>query len=254
MDFIGLDIGGSGIKAAVVDTETGRLVTDRVRLKTPEGAEPAAVADTAVEVIKHFDYRGPVGCGFPALMKAECALTATNIHKTWIGQSPSKLISERTGLPVFSMNDADAAGLAEVRFGAGAKRDGVIFVITLGTGLGSALFVNGQLVPNTELGHLYMSNGEIAEKTAAESARKRNDWSWDQWGKRVNAYLEELDKLFSPDLVILGGGASKNFDKFKKRLTTKIEVVPARLLNLAGIIGAAMHAREMTEKRRLIQA
>jgi len=254
MDFIGLDIGGTGIKAAVVDTETGRLVTDRFRLKTPEGAEPKAMSETAAEVIRHFDYSGPVGCGFPALIKAECALTATNIHKTWIGESPSRLISKQTGMPVYVLNDADAAGLAEVRFGAGANRDGVIFVITLGTGLGTAMFVNGQLVPNTELGHIYMSSGQIAELTAAESARKRNDWSWDQWGKRVDAYLKEMEKLFSPDLFILGGGASKNFHKFNHRLSTKVEVAPARLLNMAGIIGAAMHAREMTEKRKLIQA
>ncbi len=253
MDYLGLDIGGTGIKGAIVDTQTGQLITDRFRLRTPEGAEPAAVAQTAAEIIRHFDYRGPVGCGFPCVMKNEFSCSAANIHKSWIGQSPSLLISEETGLPVFALNDADAAGIAEMRHGAGSGRSGVVFMITLGTGVGTALFVNGKLVPNTELGHVYLESGSKVEDVTSDAARKRNDWSWDTWGKRVDTFLRELDRLFWPDLFILGGGASKNFDKFAHRLTTKVNVVPARLLNLAGIIGAAMHARESSDSRRLIQ-
>lgn len=242
MEILGIDIGGSGIKGAPVDTETGRLLTQRFRIPTPQPAKPRPVAKVIAQIAQHFDWQGAIGCGFPAAMRDGVALTAANVHKMWIGVKAAELISGQTGCPVSVINDADAAGLAEMAFGAGRGRGGVVILVTIGTGLGTALFTHGQLLPNAELGHLEI-NGMDAEIRASDAARKREKLSWKKWGRRFNVYLLELDKLFWPDLVILGGGISKRFEKFSPYLDVQAEVVPAQLLNEAGIVGAALAAR-----------
>ena len=242
MELVGLDIGGTGMKAAPVDVEKGRLASDRVRVPTPRPATPQAVADVVARLVAEFPTQGVVGATFPAVIQAGRALTAANVDPSWIGEDVAGRFSAACGgRPFVVLNDADAAGMAEMRFGAGAGRPGVVLVITLGTGIGSALFVDGTLVPNTELGHLEM-RGTDAEHWAAESAQERESLSWKKWGKRVGEYLRCLEKLFSPGLFVIGGGVSKRSEHFFPYLETKTEVVPARLLNEAGIIGAALAA------------
>jgi polyphosphate glucokinase len=245
MQVLGVDVGGSGIKGAIVDVGEGKLTSERHRIPTPSPATPKAVAKTVNELVKHFDWHGKMGCGFPAPFRQSVAQTAANIDKSWIGTNVAQLFSETTTCETTVVNDADAAGTAEFMFGAGRDRKGVVFVITVGTGFGTALFVDGKLVPNTELGHLQL-NGQDAEQWASDAARKREDLSWKIWAKRFNTYLMELEKLFWPDLFIIGGGASKKSDKFVDRLTLKAELVPAQLLNEAGIIGAAVVAAQRT--------
>jgi len=240
---LGVDIGGTGIKGAPVDIEKGELAADRLRILTPQPATPDAVAKVVAELVKHFDWTGPVGCTFPAVMLHGVAMTAANVDQSWIGTDAEKEFGKETGCKVTVLNDADAAGLAEVRFGAGRKRDGVVIVVTLGTGIGSALFADGHLFPNTELGHILM-NGKEAEKRAAASIRENKSLSWSKWGKRVNEYLQYVERLFSPDLFIIGGGVSKKFDRFQPFLGVRAEVVPAQLRNEAGIVGAAVAAAE----------
>lgn len=246
MEILGIDIGGSGIKGAVVNIEDGSLVTSRHRISTPQPATPRAVAETVKALVEHFKYTGPIGCGFPALIQHGVAKTASNIDKTWVDIDVEKLLSEATGENVFVVNDADAAGLAELKFGAGNGHNGVALVLTIGTGIGSALINNGVLLPCTELGHLEFKGGD-AEKYCSDATREKKDLSWKTWGKRFNKYLLHLEMLFSPDLFILGGGASKKFDLYKNQLTVKATVVPATLRNLAGIIGAACYADSMTK-------
>ena len=241
MEILGIDIGGSGIKGAPVDTRRGELLAPRFRIPTPAGAKPKSVAKVVAEVAKHFDWDGPIGCGVPAAVQHGVARTAANIHKSWIGMDVAKLFSKRTGCPVTVINDADAAGLAEMAFGAGDQRNGVVLIVTIGTGLGTSLFTDGVLLPNTELGHIEI-DCEDAELTASDAARKRDDLTWKRWGLRFDTYLSRLEKLVWPDLIILGGGASKQFDKFAPYLSVKAEVVPAATLNEAGIIGAALAA------------
>lgn len=245
--ILGIDIGASGIKGAVVDVETGKLVTERFRVPTPFPAKPKAVAKAFAEVVKNFEWEGLIGVGFPAVIKNGVAHTASNISKKWIGVNAEKLFSEETGCPVSVANDADVAGIAEERFGGGKGKTGTVILITIGSGLGSAVFIDGRLVPNTELGHLRFK-GMAAEHYAADSIRKKQDLSWDTWAKRFNEYLEHLNFLFTPDLFILGGGASKKFKNYEKHLTVNCPVVPAELLNHAGIIGAAYLAHQQTEK------
>lgn len=244
MEVLGIDIGGSGIKGAPVDTEEGILLAERWRLPTPEGAKPGPVADTVAEIAHHFAWQGPIGCGFPAAVRGGVALTAANIHKKWIGTNAADLFSETSGCPVYVINDADAAGLAEMGFGAGRglPPNHVVLLVTIGTGLGTALFTDGHLLPNAELGHIEM-NGEDAEVSASDAARKREDLSWENWAERFNAYLLCLEKLLWPDLIILGGGVSKKSERFIPYLTVQAKVVPAQLQNEAGIVGAAMAAR-----------
>jgi polyphosphate glucokinase len=244
MEILGIDIGGSGIKGAPVDTETGSLLKERCRIPTPDSAKPLPVAEAVAELARSFNWQGFVGCGFPAVVQNGVARTAANISKKWIDLDAATLFSEHTGCPVRVVNDADAAGLAEMAFGAGKGRKGVVMIITLGTGIGTAIFSDGVLVPNTELGHITI-NGEDAETRAADSARKREDLSWDDWAKRVDVYLRELERLFWPDLFILGGGVSKKYEKFIQHLTVKAQVVPAELKNEAGIVGAALAARSL---------
>ena len=241
MQALGVDIGGTGIKGAPVDVETGALLAERYRTPTPEGAKPEAVAKVVARIAKHFSWHDAIGCGFPAVVQGGVALTAANVHRKWVGTDVTQLLSEATGCAVHVLNDADAAGMAEVTFGAGKGQPGVILVITIGTGLGSALFVDGKLVPNTELGHLEVG-GEDAELNASDVARKRQDLTWKKWAARLDRYLTALEKLFWPDLFILGGGIVKQHERFLPLLTLRAKVVPAQFGNNAGIVGAALAA------------
>jgi polyphosphate glucokinase len=241
MEILGIDIGGTGIKGAVVDVEKGELVTKRYRLLTPQPATPEAVAARTAKVVEHFEWRGPVGCAFPAVVRRGVAGTAANISKRWIGVNVAQLLKEAAGNEVSVINDADAAGLAEMRFGAGRDQDGVVLIITLGTGIGTALFTDGHLLPNTELGHIEINGGD-AEVWAAAIVRKRDQLSWKEWARRLDVYLNKMEALFWPDLIIIGGGASKKHDKFFPQLTVRAKIVPAVMRNEAGIVGAALAA------------
>jgi len=238
---LGIDIGGSGIKGAPVDLATGSLVAERLRLPTPAKAAPEAVAEVVVEVLDQLGVPGPVGITLPAVVRQGVAQTAANIHQKWIGTDAVDLFQQATGRPVAVVNDADAAGVAELRFGAGRDRAGVVLMVTLGTGIGSALFTDGILVPNTELGHLPLHHGD-AEDWAAASVRENDDLSWGDYAKRLQAYLELVESLLWPDLIIVGGGVSKKADKFLPRVHLRTEIIPATLLNDAGIVGAALSA------------
>jgi polyphosphate glucokinase len=239
MQILGIDIGGTGIKGAPVDTETGLLLEPRHRLLTPEPSRPEAVAKVVAKLTTYFEWQGPIGCGFPAAMRHGVAMTAANIDRRWVGTNAEELFSQATGCPVRVINDADAAGMAEMTFGAGKNVPGVVFIITIGTGLGTALFVDGKLVPNTELGHLEIE-GKDAEWRASEAGRERHELSWKKWSKSLDNYLHTLERLFWPDLFILGGGAIKKQEKFLPLLTIQTKAVPALLGNEAGIVGAAL--------------
>jgi polyphosphate glucokinase len=247
MLILGVDVGGSGIKGAPVDIESGGLAAPRYRIKTPSSAKPQPMAEIVKEVVEHFDWHGPVGIGFPAVIRQGVARSAGNIHKSWIGTNAHDLFTEATGCPLRVLNDADAAGLAEMAFGAGRGRDGVVLIVTIGTGLGTALFTDGILVPNCELGHIEI-RGKDAETRATDAARKDKDMSWKKWGKHFNEFLQTLERLISPDLFILGGGTSKKYEKFREYINVDAEVVPAQLLNEAGIVGAALAAQTLAEK------
>ena len=238
---LGVDIGGTGIKGAPVDTLTGALVADRHRILTPQPATPDAVARVVAEVAAHFEWSGPIGATFPAVVRRGVVETAANVDPAWIGVDVTTLLGSATGSPVAVVNDADAAGIAEIEFGAGREQSGTVLMITLGTGIGSALFVGGNLVPNTELGHLQI-RGVDAEHRASEIVREREGLSWKQWSKRLNEYFAALESLLWLDRIIIGGGVSKKHEKFLPLLETRAEVVPAQLLNEAGIVGAAMAA------------
>lgn len=244
---IGVDVGGSGIKAAPVDLTTGELTAERVRLETPVPATPDAVAATVAAVIAQvveecgpgaIAPRSPVGLTLPAVVRSGTVLTAANIDKGWIGTDAVDLFARALGRPVAVVNDADAAGVAEVRYGAGRDVDGVVLMVTLGTGIGSALFVGGTLVPNTELGHLTL-HGDDAEHYAASSVRKTEGLSMKKYAKRLQAYLDLVQRLLWPDLIIIGGGISRRADEFLPHIKIDAEVVPAKLQNSAGIVGAA---------------
>lgn len=242
MDKIGfgIDVGGSGIKGAKVDLATGEFVGDRIRFDTPQPATPDAVAATIVEILKLAEWDGPVGITLPAVVQHQIVKTAANIDQAWIGTDAHELFQKYLpGRDVVFLNDADAAGIAEITFGEPRASVGVVLLLTLGTGIGSALFVNGTLVPNTELGHMEV-NGDEAEHFAASSAREREDLSYKKWAKRVSLAFTAYENLFWPDLIIVGGGISRNFEKWGPRLTNETEVVPAILRNRAGIVGAAM--------------
>lgn len=236
---LGIDIGGSGIKGAPVDVDSGVLLTDRYRIPTPRPAKPAAVAKVVVNLVRHFDWSGPVGCTFPGVIKQGVVLTAANVHKTWVGVDCRDLLEQQTGCPVTVLNDADAAGLAEMRFGAGREQPGLVMVVTLGTGIGTALFMDGRLVPNAELGHVIV-RGKDAETRASDRARTSKGWGWKKWAKRVDEYLLYLESLLNPDLFVLGGGVSRKHERYLRYLTTSAPVVPAELRNEAGIVGAAL--------------
>jgi polyphosphate glucokinase len=243
----GIDVGGSGIKGGIVDLVTGELVGERYRLETPQPATPKAVAKTCGEVAGTFDYTGPVGLTFPGVIRHGTVMTAANVDPSWIGTSLVDIASPLLPGPVTVLNDADAAGLAEVRYGAGRGHHGVVLMVTLGTGIGTAIIHDGVLLPNAELGHIEI-DGHDAEHRAAASARDRKDLSWEDWAKRVDVYLKTLEKLLWPELIILGGGVSKKAEKWLPLLKTKTELTTAELLNDAGIIGAALAAVEGVER------
>ncbi|GEL94675.1 polyphosphate--glucose phosphotransferase [Cellulomonas composti] len=241
----GIDIGGSGIKGAPVDLRTGEFAADRRRIPTPQPATPDAVADTVAEIVDsfHLDSHAPIGVTFPAVMLHGVAQSAANVDDSWIGTDAQRLFSARTGRSVLAVNDADAAGYAEAVYGAAKDVDGVVLVVTLGTGIGSALIVDGRLVPNTELGHLEI-DGFDAESRAADSARDREGLDWEQWAQRLQRYFSVVEKLFWPDLIVVGGGVSKHHESFLPLLDLRARIVPAGLLNAAGIVGAAALAAD----------
>mgnify|MGYP001822770812 CR=1 FL=1 len=237
----GIDIGGSGMKAAIVDLETGELVTDRYRIDTPKPATPEAMAEVVVELVRHHGWEGSVGCAFPAVVRNGVVGSAANIDTSWLDVDADEIFTEALGVGVHMINDADAAGLAEVHYGVAAGRTGVVMMLTFGTGIGSGLFIDGVLVPNTELGHLEL-DGYDAESRAAASARKREGLSWPDWADRVQHYLRHVEALFSPDLFVVGGGASKSPGKWLDRIEIDTEIVVASMANNAGIVGAALVA------------
>ncbi|MCT9137950.1 MULTISPECIES: polyphosphate--glucose phosphotransferase [Streptomyces] len=245
MQIFGVDIGGSGIKGAPVDLEKGDLAQERHKVLTPHPATPDGVADGVKQVVDHFGWTGPIGVTFPGVVTDGAVIrTAANVDDSWIDTDARVLLGERLGgLPVTVVNDADAAGVAEMHFGAGRGRRGTVIVLTLGTGIGSAVFVDGVLVPNTELGHLEL-DGHDAEKRASSKAREDHDMTWEHWAShRVRKYLAHVEMLFSPELFIIGGGVSRKSHKFLPHIEgIKAEIVPAQLQNNAGIVGAAMRA------------
>jgi len=242
MELLGIDIGGSGIKGAVVNADTGVLVSERFRLPTPRPSHPEKVAGIVCELINHFNYSGPVGATFPAIIKNGKCLTASNIHGDWQGTQVDELFAKHCNQQFFVLNDADAAGEAEMKFGAGKDKNGLVITITVGTGLGSGVFFNGELIPNIELGVIYGKDGKKIEHYAADSARKREDLSFRKWAKRLNFYLNHIELVMNPDLIIIGGGVSKKMEKLEEFLDVNVPIVPAVNQNNAGIIGAAMYA------------
>jgi polyphosphate glucokinase len=239
-EVLGIDIGGSGIKSAPVDLDTGEMTAERFRLDTPIPATPDAVAEEIVKICEHFKWEGKVGCGFPGVVQHGVVYTAANIHEDWVELDAEALLRKATHCDVRMINDADAAGLAEMTFGAGREhRKGVVLMLTFGTGIGSAVFIDGRLLPNTEFGHAEL-NGKELEKRAAACVRDRKNLSWEEWGGRVNRVIQHLEFLLTPDLVIVGGGVSKDHDKFFQYLHLKAKVLPAELRNQAGIVGAAL--------------
>jgi polyphosphate glucokinase len=242
MHILGIDVGGSGIKGAPVDTETGELLAERLRIKTPPNGEPEPVAIVVKQIAQSFNWTGPIGIGFPAPIKGGVTMMAANVSEKWVGTNADALFTKVTGCDCTMINDADAAGLAEMAFGAGRGQPGTVILLTLGTGIGSAIFHRGHLLPNTEFGHVEM-DGEDAEFRASDAARKREDLSWKKYAKRLNKYLMTMEKLFWPDLFIIGGGISKESEKFLPLLTIETPIVTAQLLNVAGIVGASLAVR-----------
>jgi polyphosphate glucokinase len=242
VEVLGIDIGGSGVKAAPVDVTSGTLTAARVKVPTPRPAKPAAIADAVKGLVAGFGWSGPAGITFPGVVAGGVTWTAANLDPAWIGLDARALFSRATGLTVSMLNDADAAGLAEMKYGAGAGERGTVLMLTFGTGIGSALFVDGHLVPNTEFGHIEI-HGKDAEERASERAREEHDLNWVKWAGRVAEYLSRVEALIWPELFIIGGGVSRRADKFVPLLTSvRARIVPATLHNDAGIVGAAMTA------------
>jgi len=248
-EILGIDVGGSGIKGAIVDVLTGELLTERFRVSTPRPATPKAMTLAFQELLAMFDYDGDIiGVGFPAIVRNGVALSAANIHPDWIKTSISQLWSKASQKKVYSLNDADAAGISSVSFGRAKEQKGVVIFLTIGTGIGSAMFVDGNLVPNSELGHFYMPNGLKSEHYASNKIRKEKDLSWGEWASRFDEVLHQIQRIFSPDLILLGGGASKKFDNYKHLLTCDAPVMPAAQMNQAGTVGAAIYAYQQANK------
>jgi polyphosphate glucokinase len=248
MKILGIDIGGTGIKGAVVDAKKGVFTTDRLRIATPSPATPESVGAVVGQITQHFDWDGLIGCTFPGVVMHGTVHTAANLDKSWINVDAAKHFGKVTGRTVNVMNDADAAGVGEQRFGAARKVDGLVIMITLGTGIGSAVLHNGDLVPNSELGHLELNGGD-AEKYAAELVREREALSWEEWAKRLGEYFRMVEDLLWPDLFVVGGGISKDPDPWLPLIEARTKIVPARLRNKAGIIGAALQAEAESKDR-----
>ena len=248
MKILGIDIGGSGIKGAIVDTKTGDLVSERHRIPTPKPATPEAISKTVKQMIEHFDWKKAVGCSFPTTIVNGQCIHFGNLSEKWLNVKVDKLFNKECDLPFYVSNDADLAGFAEVNFGAGKKEKGLILVITIGTGIGSGLFYNKKLIPNLEIGKMLHSNGDIIEYYTADSVRKKEELSIKDWALRFDELLNYARVVFSPNLIILGGGISKKYDKFKEYLKTDVKVKVADFKNNAGIIGAAMYAYKQSKK------
>lgn len=240
MILLGLDIGGTGIKGALVNSETGELESERFRLPTPKNAKPQAIAEVVKEILANFDWKGPVGVGFPTIVKNGICKSQSNLHKDWVNINIEEFFNSVCGNAFKVINDADAAGMAEMSFGAGKGKKGLILTITLGTGIGSGVFYDGKLIPNFELGHLRYKKFKPVEWYAADSARKRNELSDKEYAERLEYYLQYVDRVCSPDLIIIGGGGSKLWDKLNAHINVEVPIVVAEAKNEAGIIGAAM--------------
>lgn len=238
--YLGIDIGGSGIKSALVDLGDGSLVTDRLRVDTPQPATPEAVSTALVKQVSSYDYEDPLGIAFPAVIRDGIVETASNIDDSWIGLDLSGFFADTTGHEVTVLNDADAAALAEAAYGAAKGVSGMVLTITFGTGIGSGLLVDGELVPNLELGQIELEGHSPAESYFSAKARKRENLEWDEWGDRANRYLTHVDSVFTPDLMVIGGGLTKHWERFSDRLDSRLPVVPAQMGNNAGIVGAAL--------------
>jgi len=238
--ILGIDVGATGTKGGIVDLEKGDLVSERIKFKTPDSKKPDEMIEVINDIVNELNWEGkPIGLGFPAIIKDKKSWSASNIHKSWIGYPIEETIAKRTKSPVFCINDADAAGLAEMQYGIGRGQKGTCILLTLGTGIGSALFINGVLVPNTEFGQLYYKD-KVTEYYASNSARKNFEMDWETYGKELNKVLLHIDFIFSPNLMILGGGISKKLDSYEEFLSKKMNIVAAEKLNNAGIIGAAL--------------
>ncbi len=251
MIVLGVDFGGSGIKGGVVDIDRGELIQPRIRIPTPDGAKPKDVAGVVGEICRGFGYQGPAGGTIPGVVQHGVVMTAANIDEGWVGKNAERLFSQASGCDFYAVNDADAAGLAEIRFGVGKEHPGqVILMITLGTGIGSALFVDGRLVPNLELGHLKVREKD-AEKRASDAARQKKEMTWPVYAEVLDEVLREIEALIWPDVIVIGGGISKEGEKYIPLLKRRAKVVPAQLLNQAGIIGAALYAYEMDRSGKI---
>lgn len=245
MEVLGIDIGATGMKGAIVDVEKGVLITERFRIDTPRPATPEAMLKVVKAIIAHFNWTGSVGCGFPSSIHHSVVHTSSNLNAKWVGVNIDDFFEKETGLPFVVVNDADAAGIAEMNFGAGKGKNGLVLTITVGTGLGSGAFFDGKLIPNLELGQLHYKKYDRVEKYASNSTRKNKDMSFKKWGKRFNKFLNYVDLILCPDLFIIGGGGSKYFDEYKKHLKVKVPVIAAETRNEAGIIGAAYAAKSL---------
>lgn len=248
MNALGIDIGGSGIKGAPVDISTGRLLAERLRIDTPEPSTPKAVLAATRELVRHFKWKGPVGIGFPGVVKLGWIGEVGNLDDAWVGTNGAALFRKATMCPVAILNDADAAGLAEARFGAAKGVKGSVLLLTLGTGIGSALISNGVLYPNSEIGS-FPWHGKISERWLSGAARKRRDLSLREWGRELTPFLDTLTRVLSPDLIVIGGGISQKGEKFLRHLKGKTKVVPAKLANHAGIVGAAIATESLKGRK-----
>ncbi|WP_149275018.1 polyphosphate--glucose phosphotransferase [Pareuzebyella sediminis] len=242
MEVLGIDVGGSGMKGGIVNIETGKMISERHRIPTPKSRTPEEMADVIAQIVAHFDYKGKVGCGFPTVIKKGICKSPGNLDPSWLGVNVEQLFEDKTGLDFTVVNDADIAGYAAMEYGIGKGKEGLVVMITIGTGLGSGAFYNGELIPNFELGQIPYKKYKKIELWAAGSAKEREGLSYKKWGKRFNKFLKYVDLIIAPDLILLGGGASKDFDQFKDYITIETPVMPAQLQNHAGIIGAAAAA------------
>ena len=242
MEILGIDVGGSGMKGGIVNTETGEMISERFRIPTPESRKPEDMAAVIAEIVNQFDYKGKVGCGFPTVIKKGFCKSPGNLDPSWVGVNVEKLFEDKTGLDFTVVNDADIAGYASMEYGVGKGIEGLVLMITIGTGLGSGAFYNGKLIPNFELGQIPYKKYDKIELWAAASAKEREELSYKKWGKRFNKFLEYVDLIVAPDLILLGGGTSKDFDEFKEYIKIDTPIIPAELQNHAGIIGAAAAA------------